>query len=156
MMPSKRVFALLAIMASVTTSGCVSSLGSGSYARSEARRAMEVQYGVVESVRPVRIEGTQSGAGAATGAVLGGLAGNTLGGGRGRIATTTLGAVAGAVAGHALEGTATGKPGVEITVRLDNGKVLAVTQEDEGEGFRVGERVRLLNDPRTGVARVSR
>jgi outer membrane lipoprotein SlyB len=116
---------------------------------------MEVKYGVIEAIRPVRIEGTQSGAGAVTGAILGGLAGSTLGGGRGRVATTTIGAVAGAVAGQAVEGAVTGKPGIEITVRLDNGQVLAVTQEDEGEGFRVGERVRLLSD-RYGNARVAR
>jgi outer membrane lipoprotein SlyB len=59
------------------------------------------------------------------------------------------------VAGQAVEGAVTARPGVEITVRLDNGRVLAVTQEDEGEGFRVGERVRLLTD-RYGNARVAR
>ncbi|WP_249419155.1 glycine zipper 2TM domain-containing protein [Hydrogenophilus thiooxidans] len=136
-------------------SGCASSLGGGAYARSEARRVMEVQYGVIEAIRPVRLEGTETGAGPLTGALLGGLAGNTLGGGRGRIATTAVGAVAGAVAGQAVEGAVTARPGVEITVRLDNGRVLAVTQEDEGEGFRVGERVRLLTD-RYGNARVAR
>lgn len=136
-------------------SGCAPSLGSSAYARQEARRAMEVKYGVIEAIRPVKIEGTQSGAGTLTGALLGGLAGNTLGGGRGRVATTAVGAVAGAVAGQAVEGAVTGKPGIEVIVRLDNGQVLAVTQEDEGEGFRVGERVRLLND-RYGNARVAR
>lgn len=152
----KVVTVLVALAAAIGTSGCVTaSFGSGSYARSEARRAMEVQYGVIESVRPVQLEGTASSAGAVTGAILGGLLGNTLGGGRGRIATTTVGAVAGAVAGQAVEGAVTAKSGVEITVRLDNGRVIAVTQEDEGEGFRVGERVRLLTD-RTGTARVSR
>lgn len=135
--------------------GCAPSLGSSAYARTEARRVMEVKYGVIEAIRPVQLEGTESGAGTLTGALLGGLAGNTLGGGRGRIATTAVGAVAGAVAGQAVEGAVTARPGLEITVRLDNGRVLAVTQEDEGEGFRVGERVRLLTD-RYGNARVAR
>ncbi|MCX7945738.1 MAG: glycine zipper 2TM domain-containing protein [Hydrogenophilus sp.] len=142
-------------VAAIVLSGCVPGLGAGSYSRPEARRVMDVQYGVIEGVRPVRLEGTQSGAGAITGAVLGGVAGNTVGGGRGRVATTTLGAAAGAVAGQAVEGLITAKPGVEVTVRLDNGRVVAVTQEDEGEGFRVGERVRLTQD-RYGNARVSR
>jgi len=35
-----------------------------------------VQYGVIESVRPVNVNGTQSGIGAGAGAVLGGLAGS--------------------------------------------------------------------------------
>ncbi len=146
----------LLLSAALFSTGCVTSgLGSGNYARTEARRAMEVEYGVVEAVRYVQIEGTQTGAGAVTGAVLGGVAGNTLGGGRGRVATTAVGAVAGAVAGQALERTVTAKPGVEVTVRLDNGRRLAVTQEDQGEDFRVGERVRVLYD-RAGNARVAR
>ena len=37
------------------------------------------------------------------------------------------------------------KKGVEITVRMDNGQTIAVTQEDTGEVFTVGERVRVLS-----------
>jgi outer membrane lipoprotein SlyB len=65
-----------------------------------------------------------------------------------------LGAVAGGVAGSALEEGATRTPGVEVTVRLDNGQYLAVVQADGGEGFRAGERVRVLRDG--GTTRVSR
>ena len=57
-------------------------------------------------------------------------------------------------AGAALEEVATRKPGVEVTVRLENGRVIAVVQEDQGEGFRVGERVRVVNDG--GTTRVAR
>ena len=58
------------------------------------------------------------------------------------------------LAGAALEEVATRKPGVEVTVRLENGRVIAVVQEDQGEGFRVGERVRVVNDG--GTTRVAR
>jgi len=37
---------------------------------------------------------------------------------------------------------------VEITVRLDNGELKAITQ-DADESFRPGDRVRLLSDRRT-------
>jgi outer membrane lipoprotein SlyB len=39
-------------------------------------------------------------------------------------------------------------------VRLDNGPYLAVVQEDGGEQFRPGERVRILRDG--GTTRVTR
>jgi hypothetical protein len=38
----------------------------------------------------------------------------------------------------------TRKTGVEITLRLDSGRTIAIVQEDKGEQFVVGERVRLL------------
>jgi outer membrane lipoprotein SlyB len=36
------------------------------------------------------------------------------------------------------------KDGLEVTVKLDNGRMIAVTQEAD-EQFRVGERVRILS-----------
>ena len=64
-----------------------------------------------------------------------------------------LGAVAGGVAGHAIEEHATKKNGLELTVRLDSGRTIAIVQEDTGESFRVGDRVRLLESG--GTARIS-
>ena len=60
--------------------------------------------------------------------------------------------VAGGVAGQALERRVTEKKGLEITVKLDNGELRAITQEAD-EVFRPGERVRLLSG--TGVTRVT-
>lgn len=145
---------VLVVVAALGVAGCASGLGGGTYGRTEARRAMSVQYGVVESVRPVQLEGTKSPLGAGAGAVVGGVAGSGVGGGRGQIVGATVGAVAGGLAGAALEEAATRKPGVEVTVRLDDGRVIAVVQEDEGEGFRLGERVRVVSDG--GTTRVAR
>jgi outer membrane lipoprotein SlyB len=105
-------------------------------------------------VRAVQLEGTKTPVGPVAGAAVGGIAGSTVGGGRGAAIATVLGAVAGGVAGAAVEEGATRKPGVEVTVRLDNGPYLAVVQEDGGEQFRPGERVRILRDG--GTTRVTR
>lgn len=144
-----RVVALGLAMGALVLGGCASGLGGGTYERGEARRAMTVQYGVVESVRSVRLEGTKSPVGTVAGAAVGGVAGSTVGGGSGRAIATVIGAVAGGVAGAAIEEGATRTAGVEVTVQLDNGQLLAVVQEDEGENFRNGERVRVLRDGRT-------
>ncbi len=124
--------------------GCASGLGSGDYERKEARRAYEVKMGVVQQVRSVRLEGTDSGVGMVAGGAVGGIAGSEVGGGKGGYVGAVLGAVVGGLAGAAAEEVATRKPGLELTVRLDSGRTLAVVQEDTGEQFAVGDRVRLL------------
>lgn len=134
--------------------GCASNLGGGAYERSEARGVMNVRFGEVTTVRPVLLEGTESGVGALSGAAIGGIAGSGVGGGRGSAIATVIGAVAGGVAGAAIEGGATKRQGIEVTVKLDGGQYLAVVQEDGGEEFRVGERVRILDG--RGATRVAR
>ncbi|TCJ14931.1 glycine zipper 2TM domain-containing protein [Parasulfuritortus cantonensis] len=140
---NRYTFPALAMVALLAT-GCASGLGSDDYQRSDARRVYEVKMGVVESVRNVKIEGSKSGVGTATGAVVGGVAGSNIGQGKGAIVGAVLGAVAGGVAGKAIEEHATKTNGLELTVRLDSGRTIAIVQEDTGESFRVGDRVRLL------------
>lgn len=132
--------------------GCASSNSGGVYSREQTRQVQSVEMGVIESVRAVRIEGTKSGIGAATGAVVGGVAGSTMGGGKGQVLTTVVGAVAGGLAGSAAEEKLTEKDGLELTVKLDNGRMLAIVQEAD-EQFHPGDRVRLLEGG--GVTRVS-
>lgn len=127
---------------------CAPSLSGSSYTRDQAQREQNVRMGVVESVRQVQIEGTRSGVGPAAGAVVGGIAGSNVGHGRGAAVGAVLGSVAGGVAGQAAEQAATRQPGLEITVKLDSGRMIAVTQAVD-ENFRPGDRVRVLSDGRT-------
>jgi outer membrane lipoprotein SlyB len=138
---------LAALMVSaLTLTGCASGLGSSDYGRSQARTVQEVQMGVVQAVRNVKIEGTKSPVGSIAGAAVGGLAGSQLGGGNGQIVGAVLGAVLGGVGGSALEEKVTSQNGVEITVKLDTGRIIAITQGVEAnEQFRIGDRVRILS-----------
>lgn len=145
----------LVVLASACTlvlAGCAASQSGSAYSRAQARQTMEVEMGVVESVRQVQIEGTKTPIGAGAGAVVGGVAGSNIGGGKGSTVGAILGAVGGGLAGAAIEEGVTRKPGLEITVRLDSGRILAVTQEAD-ESFAPGERVRILTGG--GVTRVS-
>ena len=138
----------------VLLTGCYSpGLGSGSYTREQARREQTVRMGYIESIREVRLEGTRSGVGPAAGAVVGGVAGSTIGHGRGSAVGAILGAVAGGVVGQAAEQSATARRGVEVTVKLDSGQMVAIMQEAD-ESFRPGDRVRILSDGAT--SRVTR
>ena len=141
------------VAVSALVSGCASTNSGSVYSSSQAGREQTVRLGVVESVRQVTIEAPKSGVGTLAGGAIGGVAGSNIGGGnRGRAVGTILGAVAGGLAGNAIEEGATKKPGLEITVKLDNGELRAVTQ-DADESFRPGERVRLLSG--NGVTRVT-
>ena len=134
--------------------GCAApGLGGGSYSREQARREQTVRMGYVESVREVKLEGTRSGIGPGAGAVAGGIAGSSIGHGRGSALGAVAGAVVGGIAGQAVEQSATAKRGVEVTVKLDNGQMVAIMQEAD-ETFRPGDRVRILSDGAT--SRVTR
>lgn len=146
----KRV--VLVSVCTIVLGGCAASQSGSAYSRAQARQTMEVEMGVVESVRQVQIEGTKTPIGAGAGAVVGGVAGSNIGGGKGSTVGAILGAVGGGLAGAAIEEGVTRKPGLEITVKLDSGRILAVTQEAD-ESFAPGERVRVLTGG--GVTRVS-
>ena len=134
-------------------SGCAGPSSSGGvYTPGQAQREQTVRMAVVEGVRQVTIEKAPSGVGAVAGGVVGGVAGSSVGGGKGSTIASILGAVAGGLAGQAIEGGVGRKTGLEITVKLDNGELRAITQEAD-EQFKPGDRVRLLSG--TGVTRVT-
>ena len=150
----RNLFPVAVMTTTLLLAGCAGGLGSGDYERGQTRGVQEVQMGMVESVREVKIEGTKSGVGTAAGTVVGGVAGSNVGGGKGQIIGGVLGAVVGGVAGSAAEEGATRQKGVEITVKLDGGRMIAVTQAaEENETFKVGDRVRILSG--SGVTRVT-
>ena len=140
------------IAAMIALGGCASGVGGKDYSRDQTRSVQEVQMGVVESVREVNIEGTKTPIGAGAGAVVGGVAGSTVGGGKGSVVGTAVGAVLGGLGGAAAEEAITRQKGLEITVKLDSGRMIAITQAAD-ETFQVGDRVRVLSGG--GATRVS-
>jgi outer membrane lipoprotein SlyB len=126
--------------------GCATPPESGNvYNSYQTMHEQSVRTGTVESIRNVTLASPESGVGTLSGAALGGLGGAQIGGGNGSIATGILGAVAGGLIGQHVERNASNRPGFEITVHLDSGGLLAITQPAD-EMFRPGERVRLLSD----------
>lgn len=141
------------IMLAAAIAGCASSNSGDVYSRSETRRVQTVKMGVVEGIRVVKIEGTKSPVGTGAGAVVGGVAGSSIGEGKGSLIGAVVGAVAGGLAGSALEEGVTRKDGEEITVKLDSGTMIAVVQEVSDEKFYPGDRVRVLESG--GETRIS-
>jgi outer membrane lipoprotein SlyB len=122
--------------------------------RGDAQRLSQVQDATVLSVRPVTVDGSQSGLGGTAGGVVGGIAGSTRSSGRESVAIGVIGAVAGAVAGNMIERTATREDAVEVLVQLRNGERRAIVQAKGQETLVAGEPVILVTTG--GKTRVSR
>ena len=143
---------ILAVALAAALAGCITHESGDVYSKHEAGREQTVRMATVDSVRKVRLEGSQSGLGAAAGGAVGGISGAQVGHGAGSSVAAVLGGVAGGVAGNALENKATEKDALEITVRLDSGEMRAIVQEADLQ-FTPGQRVRLLSSG--GVTRVT-
>ena len=138
----RRTTLALALSASLLAAlgGCATS-SPDVISRSDAQRMSTVVDATVLSVRPVKVDGSQSGGGAVAGGVVGGIAGASVGGRRESAAIGVLGAVAGAVVGNAIERTATREDSLEIMVQLRNGDRRAIVQAKGSESFNPGDAV---------------
>jgi outer membrane lipoprotein SlyB len=152
-MNARSIAIALVAAALLGAAGCAAPpRGGADYGSYQTGTEQSVRFGVVESVRPVRISAPNTGVGTATGAVLGGLAGNTVGKGYGSTAAAVAGAVLGGVIGSSVEQDANKREGIEITVLLDGGRYIAVVQEPD-EPFQIGDRVRVVSGQ--GITRVT-
>jgi len=142
----KRIAILALVPLSALLAACAGPSNSGSvYSSHQTMNEQTVRLGTIESVRNVTIANPESGVGTMAGAALGGLGGSQVGQGNGAAAMGIIGAVAGGIIGNRAENQANNRPGFEITVRLDDGQIRAITQAAD-EMFRPGERVRLLSN----------
>ena len=120
----------------------------------QAQRVSHVYDATVLAVRPITIDGSQSGVGAGAGAIVGGIAGSAIGGGNGAAIATVLGAVVGGVAGNAIERDSTTQNGVEIIVQMRDGQRRAVIQGVTGDAWAPGDPVIVIVTG--GNARIAR
>ncbi len=101
------------------------------------------QYGTVDRIEVINRGGGSNAAGTIIGGIIGGLIGTQIGSGSGRTAATIAGAVGGAAAGNAIEGRRRADHETfRVTVRLDNGSLQTVIQENIND-LRTGDRVRV-------------
>lgn len=134
--------------------GCASS-SPDVIQRGDAQRLSSVVDAVVLAVRPVTVEGSQSGVGAAAGGAVGGIAGYGAGDSQREAQIIgILGAAAGAVAGNVIERSGTREEAYEILVQLKNGERRAIVQAKGTEVFQPGDPVLLITT--SGKVRVAK
>jgi outer membrane lipoprotein SlyB len=147
----------LAPCLAILLAACASQPSGQTYSSSETRTAMNVDYGEVVEVRVVKIEGYSTGIGTMGGASVGhavGAAGAaSVGGSFGGIVVASMTGVAGAVAGSAIERKLREDEALEITVKMDNARTIAIVQAGDVI-FEPGDRVRVVFGP-DGSARVT-
>jgi outer membrane lipoprotein SlyB len=137
---------------SIGVVGCTFPSSRRSVPSRQANVLQRAELGTVTSVREVNIEGKKGPLGLYGGGWIGAAAASG-GHGVGGAVVQAGGAVVGAVAGQAVEEVATRKRAQEITVRLDDGSTVTVTQESASGLFMDGDRVRVMNGG--GYARVA-
>ena len=123
-------------LAIATGIGCLVALGgcANSYSGSERTASgvgvtATIREGVVIGVQEVTIRPDRNYLGAATGAILGGIAGSNVGGGDDeRAAGAVAGAVIGGVIGNEVGEAANTRPGYAYTIDFGNGQIQEIVQ----------------------------
>ena len=151
-MNSKLPLLLLFSGISAAVVGCTFPSTRRTVPSAQANVLQRAELGTVTSVREVNIEGQKGQLGMYGGGLMGAAAASG-GHGVGGAVMQATGAVAGAVTGQAVEEVATRKRAQEITIRLDDGSTVTVTQESSTGLFMDGDRVRVMNGG--GYARVA-
>lgn len=131
----------VALVIAATLGACASS-SPDVIQRGDAQRMAQVEDGVVLSVRPVVVDGSQTGIGAGVGGVVGAIGGYG-GSGVQREAQVlgVLAGVAGAAAGNAIERFSTREDALEILVQLKGGERRAIVQAKGSEALAAGDSV---------------
>jgi len=136
--------ACCAVLSLAVLSGCAQP-SSRLYTQNQTQRAQTVDPGTVVSVQQVNMQGDQSQWLTVGGAALGGIAGSKLGNGsRGSAAGAIAGALAGGYGTQALQQSMGSQTALEITVKLDSGRMISIVQAAD-VSFVKGERVRVLS-----------
>ena len=101
------------------------------------------RVGIVESIRQVEAPKYVEGAGAVTGALVGGGLGSLIGSGGGKTAAVIVGAIGGGLVGNEMQKSER-QLIWEIGVRYDDGGYGTITQT-QAPGLRIGDRVRVTD-----------
>lgn len=145
---------LTAVTVPLALAACAPTNFNTTFSNQDIGRPAEVSFGVIQSMRPVNVQGQPTGIGAVAGGVAGGAAGSLIG--NNNVTANIIGAVAGALAGglagNAIEKGVSSGTAVEFIIRGDDGRTISVVQTNENN-FRPGERVMLTYGATTRLSR---
>jgi len=122
------------VLAGCSTNAPVTNNTVGSVKKEQV---VTVRQGTVTAVKDVAIQGRSSGAGSTVGSITGSLIGSTV-----PVAGSIIGSLLGSAVGGEAEKTATKQAALEITLQLEGGDKVVVTQLAETK-FKPGDKVKL-------------
>lgn len=132
------------ILAGCSSTAPVTSNKAGTMSREQV---VTVKKATVTAVKNVAIQGRTSNAGKTLGSVTGSILGSTI-----PVAGSLIGSLIGSAVGNVAEKAVSKKAGLEITLQLEDGNRVVVTQLAETQ-FKAGDRVQLIMT--NNVARVA-
>jgi outer membrane lipoprotein SlyB len=136
----------LVVLAGCLMAGCTMPSRGKMVSRRQVGQLQRIEYGTVQRVNDVVVEGQRGQIGLYGGGLVGAAAGGGIGHGVGRDLARAGGAVVGAVTGQAVEEAMTRKSASEFVIRLENGATVLVTEID-GPVVAVGDRVGVASGP---------
>ncbi|WP_305462537.1 glycine zipper 2TM domain-containing protein [Photobacterium leiognathi] len=139
----KFTVASLCLVAALGVSGCAQNPYGNAYDVGEARTVQNVLTGTITKLDAVTMSGgCESTIGTIAGGVVGAILGSKIGGGSGSDIAAIGGGLAGAALGNKAGDAISQRNGMNIVIKLDSGRTIAVVQEvDPNMIFRVGQRV---------------
>ena len=150
--PPTARFAVISLIGSLLFAhGCSSNKQASRYPTAAAGIAHTLETGSIVNARRIVIDGESTNMGVYGGVVAGGALGTALGGEVGGTGLSAAvggvgGTIAGMVLGPKLEKKMNSKPGDELTIEMDDGRMIVVIQEVREPEFYPGERVRVHLD----------
>ncbi len=156
--PTNFIWIFLIVSFSLFFLGCNSKQSASRYPTTPTGMAKELESGTIVDVREVIIDGRASVVGTATGTLSGAVIGSQIGGTLGDPSSGSAtgaagGTIAGAVIGPKVEKALTSKRAQELTVRMDAGGLIVVTQELRKPWFNIGDPVK-VDTSLSGAGRV--
>ncbi|MFM0734627.1 glycine zipper 2TM domain-containing protein [Paraburkholderia sediminicola] len=118
------------------------------YESAQRRPVADPYAGEVVAINAVQAPEPTTGLGALGGAVAGGLVGNQIGGGRGKIFTTIAGVVGGGLAGNGIEHAVRKQTTYQVQVRMQDGSYRNFSYPTQPD-VQIGERVHVAGDSLT-------
>lgn len=131
------------------------------YDRNESMRANAVNTATIEDMRKVVVHQNQGAIGqygaTAVGGLLGGLLGNSVSSGNKRVAATAVLAAVGGAAGYKANQYLSKDDALEIILRMNDGRFIAVTQpiDHESQYLQTGDKVRLIQGANLRVVKIN-
>lgn len=139
-----RTITCVTIISISILTGCVTPDSANIYSKNEMRRIATVRSGVIEQIRPVKMEDSK-GIGSVSGVLIGGIsAGSSIGQGSGSTIAGIAGALLGGLLGDKIERGITRKDVLEIIVRLNSGERIVIV-EDADIALHPGQTVDIID-----------
>lgn len=147
----KVITVAMAVMLAFGVTGCAQNPYGNTYNVGEARSVQTVSSGTIIKLDGVTMSGGgESTIGSIAGAAVGAILGSKIGGGTGSEIASIGGGLAGAALGNKAGDAVSQRQGVNIVIKLDSGRKIAVVQQvDPNMIFKVGQRVDIFQQGNT-------